>query len=176
MKLDHVGNPIFTSKNLIQEIYNGNLNLISKSQIEYNTDIDYLSYVEFVTENNLNDWPIPQPYFGNIKTVKEVDNIYQNNWNMPNEYYNFDIEKYILDLCDTEEKIQRVNTELVLFKKYNLLILLKFLKFLVDNMRNRDILWGVGRGSSVASYCLYLLGVHKIDSIKYDLDINEFLK
>lgn len=176
MKLDHAGNPIFTSKDLIQEIYKGNLDLVSTSQIEYNTDIDYLSYIEFVTENNLNDWPVPQPYFGDARTVKEIDNIYQNNWYMSNEYYDFDIEKYILDLCDTEEKIQRVNTELALFKKYNLLTLLKFLKFLVDNMRNYNILWGVGRGSSVASYCLYLLGVHKIDSIKYDLDINEFLK
>jgi len=34
----------------------------------------------------------------------------------------------------------------------------------------------VGRGSSVASYCLYLLGVHKINSLKFDLDIKEFLK
>jgi DNA polymerase III alpha subunit len=38
------------------------------------------------------------------------------------------------------------------------------------------VLWGVGRGSSVASYCLYILGVHKVDSIKYELDIHEFLK
>jgi DNA polymerase III alpha subunit len=43
-------------------------------------------------------------------------------------------------------------------------------------MRENDIVWGVGRGSSVASYTLYLIGVHKIDSIKYELDINEFLK
>jgi DNA polymerase III alpha subunit len=43
-------------------------------------------------------------------------------------------------------------------------------------MRSNNIVWGVGRGSSVASYVLYLLGVHKVDSIKYGLDIREFLK
>jgi DNA polymerase III alpha subunit len=54
--------------------------------------------------------------------------------------------------------------------------LLFYLKYLVDTMRENKIVWGVGRGSSVASYVLYLIGVHKIDSIKYELDINEFLK
>jgi DNA polymerase III alpha subunit len=54
--------------------------------------------------------------------------------------------------------------------------LLKYLKYLVDTMRENKIVWGVGRGSSVASYALYLIGVHKVDSIKYQLDINEFLK
>jgi DNA polymerase III alpha subunit len=34
----------------------------------------------------------------------------------------------------------------------------------------------VGRGSSVASYVLFLIGVHKIDPIKYELPIEEFFK
>ena len=53
---------------------------------------------------------------------------------------------------------------------------LKYLKYLVDTMRQHKILWGVGRGSSVASFCLYLLGVHRINSLKYNLDITEFLR
>jgi DNA polymerase III alpha subunit len=43
-------------------------------------------------------------------------------------------------------------------------------------MRDNNIVWGVGRGSSVASYVLYLLGIHKIDSIKYNLSPDEFFK
>ena len=66
--------------------------------------------------------------------------------------------------------------ELELFKKHDMVPLLRFLKFLVDSLRQNNILWGVGRGSSVASYCLYLLGIHKVDSIKYELSITEFLK
>jgi DNA polymerase III alpha subunit len=46
----------------------------------------------------------------------------------------------------------------------------------VETMRVNNIVWGVGRGSSVASYVLYLIGVHKIDSMYYDLDIEEFLR
>jgi DNA polymerase III alpha subunit len=74
-----------------------------------------------------------------------------------------------------EQKV-RVTEELTLFAQHNMIPLLKYLKYLVDTMRKNNIVWGVGRGSSVASYCLYLIGVHKIDSIKYSLDIKEFLK
>ena len=63
-----------------------------------------------------------------------------------------------------------------MFEKHDMLVLLCFLKYMVDKFRENNILWGVGRGSSVASFCLYLLGIHKINSIKYDLDIEEFLR
>jgi len=43
-------------------------------------------------------------------------------------------------------------------------------------MRNNHVIWGVGRGSSVASYVLYKLGVHRIDSLFYDLSVDEFLR
>ena len=56
--------------------------------------------------------------------------------------------------------------ELILFKERDLIPLLRYLKYLVDTMRKHNIVWGVGRGSSVASYILYLIGVHKINSIK----------
>ena len=73
------------------------------------------------------------------------------------------------------EKI-RVEQELILYKKFGLLDVLKFLVYLISTMRENDIVWGVGRGSSVSSYVLYLLGVHKVDSIKYGLDVTDFLK
>jgi DNA polymerase III alpha subunit len=43
-------------------------------------------------------------------------------------------------------------------------------------MRKNNILWGVGRGSSVASFVLYLIGIHRINSLFYNLPIEEFLK
>ena len=63
-----------------------------------------------------------------------------------------------------------------MFQERNLFNLLKYLKYLVDTMQSNKVIWGVGRGSSVASYVLYLLGVHKIDSMYYDLDPGEFLR
>ena len=95
---------------------------------------------------------------------------------MPKDYKSFDILEFLISLCKTEDETNRVLDEMKLFAQYDMIELLCYLKYLVDTMRENNIVWGVGRGSSVSSYCLYLLGVHKIDSIKYDLDIREFLK
>ena len=100
----------------------------------------------------------------------------QEDWNMPEKYKNLDIAKYLLDLCKTDVELQRVGKELLLYQQRDMFKLLCFLVYLVDTMRDNDVVWGVGRGSSVASYILYLIGVHKIDSIYYDLDVDEFLR
>jgi len=100
----------------------------------------------------------------------------QDNWNMPDKYKNLDIAKYLLDLCKTDVELQRVGKELLLYQQRDMFKLLCFLVYLVDTMRDNDVVWGVGRGSSVASYVLYLIGVHKIDSIYYNLDVDEFLR
>jgi DNA polymerase III alpha subunit len=95
---------------------------------------------------------------------------------MPQEYKQLDIAAQVLSLCNTESQLQRVGQELLLFQERNLFDLLKYLKYLVDTMKENHLIWGVGRGSSVASYVLYLLGVHRIDSMYYDLDPTEFLR
>ena len=95
---------------------------------------------------------------------------------MPAEYKNLDIVLWLLEQCQTDEQRQRVGHELLLYVDRNLLPLLQYLKYIVDTMRSNNIVWGVGRGSSVASYVLFLIGVHKIDSIYYDLDVEEFLR
>jgi DNA polymerase III alpha subunit len=82
----------------------------------------------------------------------------------------------MIAMCDTSEKLQRVGHELLLYQERGLFDLLRYLKYLVDVMRDNRVIWGVGRGSSTASYVLYLLGVHQIDSMYYDLDVSEFLR
>ena len=71
---------------------------------------------------------------------------------------------------------QRVEQELAEFKSRNMIPMLKFLVYMVTELKHNNILWGVGRGSSVSSYILYLIGVHKVDSLKYNLDYKEFLR
>lgn len=100
----------------------------------------------------------------------------QNNWNMPEKYKKLDVAEYLLKLCRTDAELQRVGTELLLYQERDMFDLLRFLVYIVDVMREQNIVWGIGRGSSVASYVLYLIGVHKIDSLYYDLDIAEFLR
>jgi len=98
------------------------------------------------------------------------------NWWMPDEYKTFNLHEYLMGQCATDEQIQRMNEEFEEYKTRGLLPLLRYMKYIVDTMRENDIVWGVGRGSSVASYVLYLIGVHKVDSIKYDLDFKEFFR
>ena len=74
------------------------------------------------------------------------------------------------------EAIERISIELEMYRTRNLYPILQVLIYIIDTMRKHDIVWGVGRGSSVASYVLYILGIHKVDSLKYNLDIKEFLK
>lgn len=109
-------------------------------------------------------------------TVSEYHRNNINTWFMPDNYKTLDVLLYVLSLCNTQEEINRVQEEYKLFKERELDDVLRFFIFLVDYLRKNKIVWGVGRGSSVASYILYLIGVHKIDSIRYSLDITEFLK
>jgi DNA polymerase III alpha subunit len=109
-------------------------------------------------------------------TTKEFDHRSQGNWKMPQKYKDIDIAEHILSLCTTDAELQRVGQELLLFQERDLFDLLRYLHYLVDVLTANNTIWGVGRGSSVASYVLYLLGVHKIDSMFYELDPNEFLR
>jgi hypothetical protein len=109
-------------------------------------------------------------------SVEEFDLRFQRKWHMPNEYKELDIAEYILSLCTQDYELQRVAEELLLYQERDLFDLLRYLKYLVDTLRKNNLVWGVGRGSSVASYVLFLLGVHKINSLYYDLSIDEFLK
>lgn len=133
---------------------------------------------EIVFDNILEIENVPKliKYYTTDSTIEDFDKVNQESWLMPESYKNFDIAKYILDLCKTDEELQRVGEELLAYQDRDMLMLLRYLKYLVDTMRENNIIWGVGRGSSVSSYVLYLLGVHRINSLFYDLSIDEFLK
>ncbi len=99
-------------------------------------------------------------------------------WLMPDKYFDIDLYQFLYSRCNPKdhEQIARVTNEMKLYSKYNLETLLKFMIYLVDVFRENNITWGIGRGSSVSSYVLYLIGIHKVDSIRYDLDIKDFLR
>ena len=120
---------------------------------------------------DISNWKLLENDF----SIEEYHNIYQNNWLMPENYKNLDIEKYLNNLTTTEEEKQRVAKEIELYKKFDLLNLLRYLKFLKDVADKYQIILGVGRGSSCASFCLFLLKIHRINSLKFGLEIEEFL-
>jgi DNA polymerase III alpha subunit len=109
-------------------------------------------------------------------TIEEFDAQCQSSWLMPESYRNMDIAQYVLGLCETDAELQRAGSELLLFQERDMFPLLCYCKYLVDTMRANNVVWGVGRGSSVSSYVLYLIGIHKVNSLYYDLSIDEFLK
>jgi DNA polymerase-3 subunit alpha len=109
-------------------------------------------------------------------STEQFDLRNQQQWFMPDEYRNMDIAELVLNLCNTDAELQRCGHELMLYQERGLFDLLRYLKYLVDVMTEHKLIWGVGRGSSVASYVLYKMGVHRIDSLYYDLDPEEFLR
>ena len=132
--------------------------------------------IKFAEVLQLENTPELIKYTGDNCSINQFDEKNQSHWLMPVEYYELDIAQYILDQCSTDEELQRAGEELILFQDREMFVLLKYLKYLVDTMRKNNIVWGVGRGSSVASFILFLLGIHKINSLYYDLSIDEFIK
>lgn len=134
------------------------------------------SPVTYSTDLELINAPVIMEHVNTFSTIEEFDSISSNVWRMPLYYKNFDIAEYVLDKCTTDEELQRAGHELIEFEKRDLFMLLRYLKYLVDTMRQNNILWGVGRGSSVSSFVLYLIEIHRINPLYYDLPFEEFIK
>jgi DNA polymerase III alpha subunit len=137
---------------------------------------EIFSDVEIHNTLGLTNFPKVKGYVEPNCSIEEYDEVKQNTWHMPDTYKNMDIAKWILEQCKDEAELQRAGQELLLFQEREMFPLLQYLKYLVDTMRQNNIVWGVGRGSSVASFVLYLIGIHKINSLYYDLPITEFIK
>ena len=97
-------------------------------------------------------------------------------WVFPTEYQHIDVYTWLIDKCKTQQEINRIDEEYILYKERDLVMLLRLFIFLVEYLRKNKFIWGVGRGSSVSSYILYLIGVHRVDSLKYGFDIKDYLK
>lgn len=168
MKLDKFSQPIFKSQDLFKEIYENGLDFLSEAIVEKDPEIE-----SFLLHSQINLKTTDSIDYD--KEVSEFDNQLQTQWFMPSDYKNMDIESYLVHVCP-KQNYERLIEELQEFRKRDMLDILRWLKYFVDTCRKNNIVWGVGRGSSVSSYVLYLLGVHKIDSIKYKLNWQEFLR
>lgn len=168
MHNDKFGQLIFQEKDLV-DLYlkDPTINL-------HNVLVDFP--VNFSNDLNIEDIPGLHTYIEPDKTIQDFDTDNQNTWFMPEEYMNLDIAQYVLDQCKNDAELQRAGQELLMYQERDMFDLLRYLKYLVDTFRTNKLVWGVGRGSSVASFVLFLIGVHKINSLYYDLSIEEFLK
>lgn len=148
--------------NLLEGVLNHGPSILKNSVVENSQTVDL--YINRCLKEKLN-YDLPQ-----------IDNFCGVEWFLPEQYLTLDIETWLLDQCGTDEEKSRVQEEIRLYNKNNMIPVLKTMKYIVDTLRKNNVVWGVGRGSSVASYCLFLIGIHKINSIKYRLPIEEFFK
>ena len=171
MKQNNHGEMIFDEQDICDLLMQGRKPTSIKGMlVDDSVNIEYaIQYVE--------TYPDLIQYVGQEGILTNVfDKQAQACWHMPEEYKQLDIAEYVLSLCNSEAELQRCGEELLLYQERDLFNLLRYLKYLVDIMTENRVIWGVGRGSSVASYVLYKLGVHRIDSMYYKLDVGEFLR
>ena len=173
MKQNKFGELVFLEDDVCDLIMQGrHVDSLKNLVVDPSVDIEQLvMHVE--RPDSLLTWTFP---YNQETSVPEFHLTKQMSWHMPAEYKQLNIASHILELCSSEAELQRCGEELLLYQERNLFDLLRYLKYLVDVMTDNSVVWGVGRGSSVASYVLYKLGVHRIDSMYYKLDCREFLR
>ena len=173
MKTDKFGQIIFGEQDVVNLYLQGHdITVLNRLLVDNTVDLETAAHI-------LDNVPTFIKYDEMAQdrlTIEDFDHRCQATWYMPDEYKQLDIASHVLNLCDSDAELQRVGHELLLFQERNLFDLLRYLKYLTDTMTANRLIWGVGRGSSVASFVLYLLGVHKINSLHYELDPAEFLR
>jgi len=174
MKTDDLGIPRFSNRDLVDMIYSGHVDKCHVVLCDESDDVDRFN--KAMSEQGM---PKLTKYIPLDVDEKTFDGACQGEWFMPQNYKDINLYEYVLSRLETpasDATMKRVWEELDAFKERGMHDVLRYMIYLVDFMRENDIVWGVGRGSSVASYVLYLIGVHRIDSIQYDLDWREFLR
>lgn len=170
MKRDLFGQLVFNDNDIVDLLMQGR-EVASLQRMLVDDSVDLSKAQEWT-----NELPEVQSYESAELTQEEFDREQQSHWHMPAPYQDLDIAEYVLSLCEGEAELQRCGHELLMYQERGLFDLLRYLKYLVDTMREAGVIWGVGRGSSVSSFVLYKLGVHRINSIYYDLQVEEFLR
>jgi len=104
--------------------------------------------------------------------------------NIPDEYKYLNIKAFIWnkleiicqDFNNEQQQLRRVRVEeeWELYQKFKVVDMLLVMNYVINTFISDNVVWGCGRGSSVSSYILYILNVHDIDSVYYELDYNDF--
>lgn len=102
-------------------------------------------------------------------------------WTIPKKYLELNITELCIDALaekrlDDDEYIERLSWELNKMEEKNMHQFVRCLLYVIHQFEEKDVLWGVGRGSSCASLIMYLLGINKVDPVKYGIPAEEFFK
>ncbi len=148
-----------------------------------NIDIGSIAVTE--VDANVSKFNKLSPTKVGLKTEVDAEKI-SFDWNIPDGYKSLDVEQYVMNEAakklsrysgiDLDKRLNRLKEELKEYKSRDLFPVVQTLIYIIDQFKNNNIVWGVGRGSSCASYVLYILDVHSVDVIKYNIPLIEFFK
>jgi len=97
-------------------------------------------------------------------------------WLTPEPWASIDLGSWCMERCNSDAERSRVEMEISAFERRNMLPAMRHLVYCVDTWRKHGIFWGVGRGSSVSSFVLYLIGINRINPMDFGLEMAEWLK
>ncbi|WP_342252503.1 exodeoxyribonuclease VII large subunit [Spiroplasma endosymbiont of Amphibalanus improvisus] len=160
----------FQSINILKKNQNDALNLFRAQNINNNFNVSFEEFdtnetniVKFISNINLvikkfNFTELEMKFLDSHKNIK--DKCYQslNDLNINNYKYK-----------------ERLDYELSVINKMNFNNYFLVIWNYIDFAKKNNILFGPGRGSAAGSLVSYLLGITKIDPIKYDLLFERFL-
>jgi DNA polymerase III alpha subunit len=162
VRTDQYGQIVLGEQDLVDLVMQGR-DVWNLKRVIVDHDVDLERGIQIIQEPSaMMQWTFPE---NSDMAVPDWDHLQQQQWHMPDSYKTMDIAADVLDRCDTDAELQRCGEELILYQERGLMDLLRYLRYLVDVMRENHVIWGVGRGSSVASFVLYKLGVHRINSL-----------
>ena len=116
----------------------------------------------------------------NISSIKTQNLSPDMGWNVPEAYLSLDFDSYMWDrfsqmnLSEPDKYKNRLQQELLEVEKRNLSTFFKTVVYVISTFKEKQIVWGVGRGSSCACLILFIIGLHYVDPVKYNIDITEF--
>ena len=168
-KINDYGDCVYSEDDLLDLIYSNpdiNLSKIYTTNEQYSKALQELDI----------DLPVLPTLPDRKESLADFDSKNYDNWYMPKKYKQINVLQWLLERCQTDAEKLRVQEEYSRLDEKNFVNVLQFLIYFVDTLRANNVIWGVGRGSSVSSFCLFLIGVHKINPMLYNLDYGEFLR
>jgi DNA polymerase III alpha subunit len=161
--------------------YDGHSSYNPSSIISLLTKNIQVDWVDYITPDILEYNKLAEPN-QQIQQKTSCDNL-SHDWNIPTEYTQLNVAEYVADVhhrmygssVDIDQREIRLAMELSIYYQQGLVDVLRTIIYVINTLSLSDEVWGVGRGSSVSSYVLYVIGAHDVDSFEYELDINDFL-
>jgi len=121
-------------------------------------------------------------HIGHMSGKAEAPPVKAYRFNIPEQITELDLDQYLVEkLVDKfpempDVYVDRLCLEMEMMRDREMEELLRVLIYMYEKFQSHGLVYGIGRGSACASLVLYLIGIHMVDPILYDIPIGEFLR